>query len=54
MSNYDKQTRATGKFYDRLIQDVEQQGGEIPSSQVPGSRLHQVIHNPTQEGIDEG
>ncbi len=27
---------------------------EILSSVVPGSRLHEVIHNPIDSGIDEG
>jgi hypothetical protein len=54
MSNYEKQIRATEEFYDREMRAVESQGGEILSSVVPGSRLHQKIHNPVTEGIDEG
>lgn len=27
---------------------------EVLESQVPGSRVHALIHNPTTEGIDEG
>ena len=54
MSKYDDQIRATEEFYDRQIRLLEQQGVEILSSVVPGSKLHQIIHNPTQEGIDEG
>ena len=54
MSKYDDQIRATEEFYDRQIRSLEQQGVEILSSVVPGSNLHQIIHNPTQEGIDEG
>ncbi len=36
------------------MQASEQQGCEILSSVVPGGRLHKFIHNPTEEGIDEG
>ena len=43
MSNDEKQIRATG-----------QEGIEILASVVPGSRLHQAIHNPVDSGIDEG
>lgn len=54
MSNYEKQILATGQFYDREMHAIEQQGGEVLSSVVVGSNLHRIIHNPTQEGIDEG
>ena len=54
MSNYEEQIRATEEFYDRRMQAIEQQGVEVLMSVVPGSNLHQVIHNPIQEGIDEG
>jgi len=54
MSNYEKQIRATGEFYDSQIRAIEQQGVEILSSVVPGSSLHRIIHNPIIEGIDEG
>ena len=54
MSNYEKQIRATEEFYDRQMHAIEQQGVEILKSVVPGSNLHRIIHNPTQEGIDEG
>ena len=54
MSKYEDQVRATGEFNDCQIRSLEQQGVEILSSVVPGSNLHQIIHNPTQEGIDEG
>jgi hypothetical protein len=33
---------------------AEQEDIEILSSVVPGSRLHEVIHNPIESGIDEG
>jgi len=54
MSNYEKQILATEQFYDREMRVIEQQGGEVLTSVVAGSNLHRVIHNPTQEGIDEG
>jgi len=54
MSAYEQQILATEQFYDREMRKVEQSGGEILSSVVPGSRLHEKIHNPVTEGIDEG
>lgn len=54
MSNYEKQVLATERYYDAEMRKVEQDGGEILSSVVPGSKLHQKIHNPVTEGIDEG
>lgn len=54
MSNYELQIRATEQYYDEAIRAAEQENIEILSSVVPGSRLHQVIHNPVDSGIDEG
>ena len=55
MSNYEEQIQATEQYYDREIHKIENHGGEIlSSSAVPGSHLHQKIHNPVTEGIDEG
>ena len=54
MSNYEMQIRATEQYYDDAIRAAEQENVEILSSVVPGSRLHQVIHNPIDSGIDEG
>ena len=54
MSNYELQIRATGQTYDKAIRAAEQENIEILSSVVLGSRLHQVIHNPIDSGIDEG
>jgi hypothetical protein len=54
MSNYEKQILATERYYDRQIQAAESESVEILSSWVPDSRLHSVIHNPYDEGIDEG
>ena len=54
MSKYELQMQETGKFYDAAIAAAEQQNIEVLSSVVPGSRLHEVIHNPIDSGIDEG
>ena len=54
MSDYELQILATSKFYDDAIRAAEQEDVEILSSVVPGSRLHEVIHNPIDSGIDEG
>jgi len=54
MSNYERQILETERFYDREMRKIEEQGGEILSSVVPGSSLHKKIHNPFDEGIDEG
>lgn len=54
MSAYELQIQATEKFYDRQMQSLETEGVQILSSVVPGSRLHEKIHNPIDEGIDEG
>jgi hypothetical protein len=54
MSDYEQQIQDTGKFYDDAIRAAEQEDIEVLSSVVPGSRLHEVIHNPIDSGIDEG
>ena len=54
MTNYEKQILETERYYDREILKVEKEGGEILSSVVPGSHLHQKINNPVTEGMDEG
>ncbi len=54
MSNYELQIRATAQYYDDAIRAAEQENIEILSSVVKGSKLHQVIHNPVDSGIDEG
>jgi hypothetical protein len=54
MSNYELQIHATSQYYDNAIQAAEQEDIEILSSVVPGSRLHELIHNPIDSGIDEG
>jgi hypothetical protein len=37
-----------------IIEYAEKLGVEILESNVPDSRLHQIINNPEAEGIDEG
>lgn len=54
MTAYENQIMRTEAYYDDCIADVEREGGEVLSSIVPGSRLHEVINNPIDEGIDEG
>jgi hypothetical protein len=54
MSAYEKQIQATERYYDREMRKIERSGGEVLSSVVPGSNLHQKINNPVTEGIDEG
>ena len=55
MSDYELQILSTGKVNDQAILDAEESSSiEILSSVVPGSRLHEVIHNPIDSGIDEG
>ncbi len=54
MSGYERQILNTEKFYDSQIREVEESGVEVLSSVVSGSRLHEIIHNPITEGIDEG
>lgn len=54
MSEYEKQILATGQFYDRQMHALEAEGVEILSSVVADSRLHEILHNPVDEGIDEG
>ena len=54
MSNYELQLLATAKYYDAAMRAAEAEDIEILSSVVPGSRLHEVINNPVDSGIDEG
>ena len=54
MSNYELQILATEKMYDQAMRAAEQEDVEILLSVVPGSRLHEVIHNPIDSGIVEG
>lgn len=54
MSNYEIQIRKTGQIYDEAIRAAECENIEVLSSVVPGSRLHAIITNPVDSGIDEG
>jgi len=54
MSNYEQQIRNTARFYDDAMHAAEQEDIEILCSVVAGSRLHEVINNPIDSGIDEG
>ena len=54
MSDYEMQIHRTGQYYDEAIREVEREGVEILSSVVSGSRLHEIINNPVDSGIDEG
>ena len=54
MSRYEKQNLDTARRCDQMIREIERTDPNVLSSVVPGSRLHQVIHNPVTEGIDEG
>lgn len=40
-------------MFDQEIREIEEKY-EVLKSVVPGSRLHEIIHNPVDEGIDEG
>lgn len=54
MSNYEIQMRKTGQYYDEAIRVAERESIEILHSYVPESRLHEIISNPVDSGIDEG
>jgi hypothetical protein len=54
MSNYELQIRTTAQYYDDAISAAEQKNVGILSSVVPVRKLHEVIHNPVDSGIDEG
>ena len=54
MANYEQENLAIQRIYDKAIRAAEMEDIEILSSVVPGSRLHEVIHNPIDSGIDEG
>lgn len=54
MSTFELQNLETERHHDQLMQEIEKQDPNVLSSVVPGSRLHEIIHNPVTEGIDEG
>ena len=54
MTAFERQVFETEQFYDAQIALAEAEGYEVLHSVVEGSRLHEVLHNPIDEGIDEG
>ena len=54
MSPCEMQLLATAHMYDNAIKAAEKEDMQVLSCVVPGSRLHEVIHNPIDSGIDEG
>ena len=54
MTAYEKQILDTSSYYDTQISLREQDDIEILRSVVADSRVNQIIHNPVDEGIDEG
>ena len=54
MTGYERQIRQTEAFYDVQIELAENEGCEVLNSVVEGSRLHQILDNPYEEGIAEG
>ena len=54
MSGYKRQILETERRYDQLMAEIERQDSQVLYSVVPGCRLHQILHNPVTEGIDEG
>jgi hypothetical protein len=54
MSAYEQQNHETERRYDEMIREIEAKHPDVLSSVVPDSRLHEIIHGPVSEGIDEG
>lgn len=54
MTAYEQQVQNTAQYYNLAIQQAESENQEILASFVTGDKLHEKIHNPIQEGIDEG
>ncbi len=54
MTRYELQNLETERHCDQMIREIEQNDPNVLSSVVPGSRLHEIIHNPVTERIDEG
>jgi len=54
MTAYELQILETEAYYDAQMAMAEGEDIEILSSQVDDSRLHEILHNPYDEGIDEG
>lgn len=54
MTAYERQIHETEAYYDAQIELAESEDIEVLSSVVEDSRLHAILHNPHDEGIDEG
>lgn len=54
MTPNERQILQTERHYDSMMKEIEAIDPDILYSLVPGSQLHQKIHNPVTEGIDEG
>ena len=54
MSRFEMQLLEAERRFDDQIREIERNDPNVLNSVVPGSRLHEVIHNPVTEGIDEG
>jgi len=54
MTAYEQQIMNTSTYYNHAINLAEAEEQEVLSSYVPGDQVHEKIHNPVQEGIDEG
>lgn len=54
VSEYGTQVAAIGRRNDAEIRSTDSQGLEVFSSKLAGSRLHETIHNPLDEGVDDG
>ncbi|MDJ0831943.1 MAG: hypothetical protein QNJ69_00375 [Gammaproteobacteria bacterium] len=53
MSQFEQQLHEIELDYDRMLEEIEELDPEILFSVVPGSRLHDIINNPTTEDIDD-
>ena len=54
MTGFERQIMETEAYYDAQIELAETDDLEILSSTMTDSRLHEILHNPFDEGIDEG
>ena len=54
MTAYERQIKQTEAYHDAQIPMAEHEELEVLQFKVVGSRLHDILHNPVDEGIDEG
>lgn len=54
MTAYEKQILETERLYDAQMALAELEDIEVLESVVGDSRLHEILSNPYDEGIDEG